>query len=377
MKYLLFAVLIFITLTGVAIMGFEYISSVPFDSETQERIDSSSQLIEGRFNGANTGMNLSKFAKMLRERFCGANKPFRRADSDMPSVPVDLGWFNAKGNQLNATWLGHSTLLVNIDGYRIITDPVWTEKLTVLGPSRYNGKVPLDIAAIDHIDVIIISHNHYDHLNRETVERLAGRTERFVVPLGVGAYLKKWGVPAAKIIEMDWWESCRYGEGLEITATPAQHFSGRSLTDSNKSLWASWVISTPQHRIFFSGDSGYFDGFSKIGKAYGPFDMTFLECGAYNRMWRRVHMFPEQVAQAHQDLQGKVLQPVHWGTFNLALHPWREPMQRLHAVAAENYIQLSIPVPGQTTVYGQSYHEAQWWQEGDRAAQRVVCLPEE
>ena len=187
------------------------------------------------------------------------------------------------------------------------------------------------------------------------------RTRHFIVPLAVGDRLVKWGIPEFKIVELDWWQEYYCDPTLMIAATPAQHFSGRGLTDRNKTLWASWVIGTPFHKIFFSGDSGYFDGFKQIGKAYGPFDMTFIECGAYNTAWAQVHMFPEQTVQAHCDLGGNLLHPIHWGTFNLALHPWYEPMERLTAAAKAAGIQTATPVVGATTVYGKHMRPNKWW----------------
>lgn len=170
-------------------------------------------------------------------------------------------------------------------------------------------------------------------------------------------------MPREKIVELGLWEEFRFDSRLVFAATPAQHFSGRGLFDRNKTLWASWVIKTPDHSLFFSGDSGYFDGFKAIGEKYGPFDMTFIECGAYNESWSQIHMFPEQTVQAHIDLRGKVLHPIHWGTFNLALHPWYEPMERLSAAARAAEVEIATPVVGDTTTYGKRIPVAKWWQQ--------------
>jgi L-ascorbate metabolism protein UlaG (beta-lactamase superfamily) len=210
---------------------------------------------------------------------------------------------------------------------------------------------------------VIISHDHYDHLNKYSVQQLNEKTKRFIVPLAVGALIAKWGVPQEKIVELDWWEEYRLDQKLTIIATPAQHFSGRGLTDRNETLWVSWVVITPSHKIFFSGDSGYFNGFKQIGEKFGPFDMTFIECGAYNKSWEQVHMFPEQTVQAHLDLKGKVLHPIHWATFNLALHPWYEPMERLTAAADRENIEIATPVVGETTVYKSNTPADSWWQQ--------------
>jgi len=277
---------------------------------------------------------------------------------------VGLSRFNNKGSdQLNVTWLGHSSLMINIDGYKILTDPVFEKRVSIFGPTRFNGDVPLDIRLIPKIDAVIISHDHYDHLNKYTVQRLIDKSNKFVVPLAVGSLLIDWGVPPGKIVELDWWQEHRIDHNLMVAATPAQHFSGRGITDRNKTLWASWVIKTPFHKIFFSGDSGYFGGFSQIGDKYGPFDMTFIECGAYGEGWPKVHMFPEQTVQAHLDLKGKVLHPIHWGTFNLAMHPWYEPMARLTTAANSKNVKTATPIVGETTVFAGRIPSARWWEQ--------------
>ena len=280
----------------------------------------------------------------------------------LPVTNIDLSVFDTtEKDQLNSTLVGHSSLMIHIDGFKILTDPVYQKRVSVAGPTRYNGEAPLALAALPEIDVVIISHNHYDHLNKYSVRLLKDKTSLFVVPPGLGKMLKRWGVKSEKIVELDWWDEFYYNDSLLIAATPAQHFSGRGLFDRNKTLWASWVISGPNHKVFFSGDSGYFDGFSEIGEKYGPFDMTFLECGAYDDKWKMVHMFPEQTVQAHLDLKGKILHPIHWGTFNLALHSWYDPMERFAAAADKKGIQYVTPETGGSVVYGSSIKTNKWW----------------
>jgi L-ascorbate metabolism protein UlaG (beta-lactamase superfamily) len=286
----------------------------------------------------------------------------RKPNYNLPKQEADLSNFhNTDSNQLNATWLGHSSILLNIDGFRIALDPVFEKSVSIVGPSRFNGDIPIDVTDLEYLDAIVISHDHYDHLNKATIQRLEPITKMFFVPLGVGQRLTDWKVSQAKIIELDWWDETTIGGRLTLAATPAQHFSGRSLLDRDKTLWASWVLKTDNHRVFFSGDSGYFEGFKQIGDTYGPFDITFLECGAYNEKWHYVHMYPEETVQAHIDLKGKVLHPIHWGTFDLSLHSWYDPMNRLAAAAQKENIDIATPIVGDSTVYHHYVPNNRWW----------------
>ncbi len=317
---------------------------------------------DGKFSdmGNTLTMSFSDYVATAWEFFFTKNQ--RTPNSGLPIHPVDASHFNTAGSdQLNVTWLGHSSLMINIDGYKILADPVFEKRISLFGPTRFNGDVPIDIQQLPKIDAVVISHDHYDHLNKFSVQRLIEKTNHFVVPLKVGARLKAWGVPPSKIIELGWWQEYRFDQQLMVAATPAQHFSGRGIGDRNKTLWASWVIQGPHHSIFFSGDSGYFDGFKKVGAKYGPFDMTFLECGAYGEAWPKVHMFPEQTVQAHLDLQGAILHPIHWGTFNLALHTWYDPMVRLSSMANSKNIKIATPIVGETTVYNGHIPSSKWW----------------
>lgn len=286
----------------------------------------------------------------------------RKPKTELPRVDADLSWFHSrKDNQLSVTWIAHSSLLVNLDGYRILLDPVFEERVSLVGPSRFNGRIPFNPEDLQSVDLVVISHDHYDHLNRPSIEQVAAKTRQFIVPLGVGSRLRDWGIPEDKITELDWWESHQVDNSLTLVATPAQHFSGRNLLDRDKTLWASWVMMTPNHRLFYSGDSGYFDGFKTIGSRYGPFDVTLLECGAYDENWHFVHMFPEETVQAHLDLRGTILHPVHWGTFDLALHSWYDPMQRLVAAAEKASVNAVTPVVGETTVLNHLLPKQHWW----------------
>ena len=282
----------------------------------------------------------------------------------LPKQNVNLEHFTATGsNQLNVTWLGHSSLMTNIDGYKILTDPVFENRISLLGPTRYNGNVPIKISELPNLDLVLITHNHYDHLNKFSIKALNEKVKLFVVPVTIGKILTSWGISSKKIIELNWWQEFKIDDNLLIVFTPTQHFSGRGLFDNNKTLWGSYVVKSRNHKIFFSGDSGYFNGFKQIGDKYGPFDITFIECGAYNELWHTVHMFPEETMQAHIDLKGRILHPIHWGTFNLSLHSWFEPMERISKAAEKNGVTLALPIVGETSVYPQNIPNEKWWKK--------------
>lgn len=282
----------------------------------------------------------------------------------LPMKTIDYKKFTENTrSDLEYIWLGHSSLLVSIEGITILTDPLLQRRISPLGPTMFHQKIPLEGEFISEVDAVIISHDHYDHLNKHSIKKLASKTRYFIVPKGVGKYLERWGVDKRKVVELLWWQEFQL-DHVKITATPAQHFSGRALHDRNRTLWASWSICGEKRRIFFSGDSGYFSGFSEIGKKCGPFDLTLLECGAYNERWSQVHMFPEQTVQAHINLRGRILQPIHWATFNLALHPWYEPVERLLTAARNENVQLSLPQIGErASLNGESVLNQHWWNE--------------
>jgi len=260
--------------------------------------------------------------------------------------------------------LGHSTVLLKLRGDFWITDPVFAERASPfqwMGPKRFHAP-PIALEDLPPLKGVILSHNHYDHLDRATVLALAATTAHFLTPLGVGDTLIDWGVPAHKVQQLDWWQSTQV-DGLRFVATPAQHFSGRGLGDSNATLWASWVMIDDDLRVFFSGDSGYFDGFRTIGERLGPFDVTLIETGAYDRQWPHVHMQPEQSLQAHLDVRGRWMMPIHNGTFDLAMHPWFEPFDRISALAAERGVSLATPVIGERLDLQQPQAGQAWWKQ--------------
>ncbi|MFD4374279.1 MBL fold metallo-hydrolase [Streptomyces sp. NPDC058486] len=281
-----------------------------------------------------------------------------------PTTVADLARPAASG--LRITWLGHSSVLAEIDGVRILFDPVWGERcspFSFVGPKRLHP-APAPLAALGPVDVVVISHDHYDHLDLPTIKALASTDTLFAVPLGVGAHLEHWGVPASRLRELDWHESTEIGD-LTLTATPARHFCGRAIRNQQHTLWASWSIRGPRHRVFHSGDTGYFQGFKDIGATHGPFDITMIQIGAYSEFWPDIHMTPAEGVRAHLDLQGGapggVLLPIHWGTFNLAPHPWAEPGEWTRDAAEEAGQTVALPQPGQPFEPTGKVPGEPWW----------------
>jgi L-ascorbate metabolism protein UlaG (beta-lactamase superfamily) len=285
-----------------------------------------------------------------------------RPATDIPLITPEPRHFEAPAGRIAVSWFGHSTALLEIDGYRVLTDPVWSERCSpsdVVGPGRMHPPpVPLD--ALPALDAIVVSHDHYDHLDIDTIIALA-RTQwaPFVVPLGVGAHLREWGIPDERIIELDWNERAQIDE-LTLICTPARHFSGRFL-NRNVTLWASWAIIGPAHRAYFGGDTGYTKSFAEIGKEHGPFDVTLMPVGAYNTVWPDIHMNPEDAVQAHVDVNGGLLVPIHWCTFRLAPHPWAEPIERLLAAAGVANVAVAVPKPGGRVDPTATAEFEPWW----------------
>lgn len=258
--------------------------------------------------------------------------------------------------------LGHSSHLLKLRGAYWLIDPVFGPRaspFSFAGPRRFHAP-PLRMEQLPPIEGLILSHDHYDHLDVPTIEYLAQRVQRYFVPLGVKARLVDMGVPPERVQEFDWWQAASHA-GVQITATPAQHFSGRTLTDRNRTLWASWVIQSGEQRLYYSGDSGYFGGFRQIGERFGGFDLALMENGAYDAYWPAVHLTPEESIQAFLDLRGKVLYSVHNSTFDLAFHPWREPLDRLADLAAAKGIELATPEIGEVLTVGRPRSNQRWW----------------
>jgi L-ascorbate metabolism protein UlaG (beta-lactamase superfamily) len=286
----------------------------------------------------------------------------------LPSVnPLDA-WRRPAGTGLRATWLGHSTVLIEIDGLRVLTDPVWGPRASpsrLAGPKRFQP-VPVPLRSLPPLDLVLVSHDHYDHLDYPTIRELAQREVPFVTSLGVGAHLQAWGVPPQRIVELDWWESTTLPNAdLTIHAAPSQHFSGRALNDRNATLWSSLVIESPRHRVFFSGDTGLTTEYAAIRERFGPFDLVMLEVGAFHPSWGDIHLGPENALEALALLGGGAFLPVHWGTFALAMHDWDEPAETLLALGPSRDAQLLMPRLGEAVEPAHGHEPVPWWRASE------------
>lgn len=281
----------------------------------------------------------------------------------LPSSHPNLENFLKPDHSLKVIWLGHSSLLMNLNGKILLVDPIFSGSASPYSfiISRFQPSA-LKLEELPPIDFVVISHDHYDHLDMSVAKFFKDKPVRYIVPLGVGEHLKYWGLPEDKITELDWWKSTQFGD-IEFTAAPAQHFSGRGINDANKTLWASWVIKNEKTKIYFSGDSGYDTHFKEIGQRLGPFDIAFVENGQYNPKWHEVHLLPDETVKAFKDLNAKFLFPIHWGMFKLAYHPWYEPIVQTYASAHAEHIQLIAPEIGQIVIVGEKYENVPWWEK--------------
>lgn len=317
---------------------------------------------KGKFrNPGNIPVILPKsYGKMLRLQF--GDNPGRIPDAAIPSVKPEFK--DDFGNEdLSLIWLGHSTVLIRIDTITILTDPVFSKRaspFSFVGPKSFEYSVPFTPENIPFPDIILISHDHFDHLDYRTIQNYYKGVKVFYVPLGVKSHLVRWGVPEENITELDWWSGKNYNDSLEFISTPAQHFTGRR-GQNNSTLWCSWVIKGKKEILFFSGDSGYSNHFKEIGEKYGPFDIALMECGAYGTYWPYIHMVPEESVQAGLDVKAHTVIPIHWGKYNLAFHPWKEPVERFIQEASVQKLSYITPKPGEQVVIGSKQPTHTWW----------------
>jgi L-ascorbate metabolism protein UlaG (beta-lactamase superfamily) len=293
----------------------------------------------------------------------------------LPSLSPRATWSKSPDTGLRVTWLGHSTVLIETDGCRVLTDPVWGPRASpssLIGPKRFQP-VPVALRELPPIDAVVVSHDHYDHLDYPTIRELAKVDVPFVTSLGVGAHLEAWGVPAERIIELDWWETHRLKSmDLSVTAAPSQHFSGRSLHDRNATLWSSMVIRSSRHAVFFSGDTGLTTEYATIRERMGPFDLIMLEIGGYHPAWGDIHLGPENALQALRLLGNGTFLPIHWGTFALSTHDWDQPVESLLALAPSKGAELLMPRLGEPVEPARPRELTPWWRAVDQHPPRKL-----
>ena len=367
LKFLGKALLVFIGLSIAVTVIFVNLSPEFGGTSTDEEIAAFEKLDyfeDGTFQNlisTSMDMNFSSIIELIGEQIEGV--PNSEPDFNLPILKVDS--LNlVKTKPINKViWFGHSAILMQLNGKNILFDPMLGNVPAphpLLGPSRYYDELPIEIEELPVIDYIFISHDHYDHLDLGSIEKLKSKTKQFYVPIGVGAHLKEWGIAEEKIHEMAWWDETT-SEDLFIAFAPSRHFSGRGFS-RNTTLWGSWVVKADSQSVYFSGDGGYGPHFKDIGEKYGPFNFAMLECGQYNEKWTQIHMMPEETAQAGLDVNAEVIMPIHWGAFTLALHAWDDPVVRVQAKAKELNLPMTSPKIGEVIYLdGLKYPMEEWW----------------
>tara|TARA_R110001606_G_scaffold182906_1_gene329533 strand:- start:343 stop:1446 length:1104 start_codon:yes stop_codon:yes gene_type:complete len=318
--------------------------------ERQLEYAKSTQFKNGIFENTkpvNIDMSFSETLTMAKKFF------FSKVENGSPKNDLTVHKIDSTNiaeyaNSTRFIWFGHSTFLLQMNQKNILIDPMFGEvpaPHSLLGGKRFSAELPIEVQQLPKIDAVILSHDHYDHLDYESITLLKDKVGTFYTPLGVGVHLEAWGVSKEKIIELDWWQEITFDD-LKFVCTPARHFSGRKFNNRQSTLWSSWVIQSSTENIFFSGDSGYDSHFKAIGDKYGPFDFAMMECGQYDKMWPEIHMFPEETAQAAVDVRAKKMMPIHWGAFKLAMHSWTDPVERVTKKAQKLNIPLITPKIG-------------------------------
>lgn len=345
---------------SMVVAGLLYVNLHPVfggspNGATLDRMKQSPQFRNGKFENLEPTPVMLENASMfqtMKEWIKGPENG--RPDSVVTKTFDREAFMKVDDNNFNITWFGHSTVLINTGHHVILTDPVFSSSASPLPFTNrsFTYTNPVGIEDLPPIDILLISHDHYDHLDRTTIKKLDAGVKDYYVPLGVDAHLIRWGIKPSKIHTADWWDELRPDETLTLAATPARHFSGRSFT-RNTTLWCSWVIQTGEGNIYFGADSGYGKHFKMIGEKYGPFALNMIECGQYNKNWALIHAMPEQSVQAHIDLSGEQMMCIHWSKFQLSLHPWTEPIERARVESARLKVPLFEPIIGE--VYPLAY----------------------
>ncbi|AZQ63071.1 MBL fold metallo-hydrolase [Flammeovirga pectinis] len=340
----------------------------PFSDNEEKKLEKSKNWKDGKFENlelTTMNINLKTIPGLLKAQL--TNRAARAPKKSLPIVPLDKNLFESSPDIPKCVWYGHSCALLQIEGTTILIDPMLGPDASPIGPvttKRFSENSLDVIDQLPEIDVLMLTHDHYDHLDLASITKLKPKVRKYIVGLGSKRHLIKWGVNADLITEMDWWDKTLF-EGIEITYTPSRHFSGRGLTDRAKSLWGGWAFITATTRIYWSGDGGYGDHFKEIGDKLGPFDWGFMENGQYNENWHSIHMYPEESVQAAIDAKVKNALPVHWGGFVLALHPWKEPIERFIIEAKKKNIKFFTPKIGEVVTLGEEDKHTNWWNELD------------
>ncbi len=356
----------------ILLTGFLFVSFSPQfgGTPTEERrklYEKTGRYSDGKFHNEepfNLTIDCHSVKEMLKEML--SPDPNVSPKKDVPVQKIGAATITNKSDSLTrVTWFGHSAFLLEIDGKTLLLDPIFSQYAAphaLLGRKRYSNEMPIEIEQLPEIDAVLISHDHYDHLDYPSIKKLKEKTRRFYVPLGVGSHLAAWEISWDKIYETDWREEKTF-DSLTLILAPAKHMSGRGLGDQFVTLWGSWVIRGQSRNIYFSGDGGYGAHFKEIGEKYGPFDLGLMECGQYNDLWPDVHMTPEQTVQAGIDVRASLIVPIHWGAFTLATHSWTDPIERVTAEAIKQNLPVSTPRIGESIIVGKpEYPRQNWWE---------------
>lgn len=320
---------------------------------------------DGKFqNLEETSLHISlrKMPGIIYRQFTGKAK--REPLQPLTIKALDKASFLEESNTPKMVWYGHSVLLLRINGQTLLIDPMLGPSASPIGPvttKRFSENTLGLIDDFPEIDLLLLTHDHYDHLDYDSIQKLKRKTKKYFVALGVKRHLVRWGIDPALVTEFDWWDQAVSGD-IQISFTPSRHFSGRGLSDRSKSLWGGWIFKTPQHNLWFSGDGGYGKHFKEIGERHGPFDFAWMECGQYNEHWHQIHMYPEECIQAALDAGATNIMPVHWAGFTLAPHHWKEPVERFVRAAAEAGMDYMIPQLGEVVDW-ESKKVTDWWKD--------------
>ncbi len=366
MLWIVLSIVLFVVIGYLSFVNFYPSFGGTISKELQLKYTSSPNFKNGKF--VNTDHSIPKklsFSETLglTKKFFFTKVPKGRPDANIEVKKIDSAAIADYQGPIRLIWFGHSAFLLQIEGKNILIDPMFGDVAAPhdwLGTNRFNPQMPIDIAELNKIDAVVISHDHYDHLDYGSIKELKTKVGHYFTPLGVGTHLEAWGVAKDRITELDWWQDIDF-KGIKLVCTPAQHFSGRKFDNGQSTLWSSWVIQSKEENIFFSGDSGYAPHFKKIGDSYGPFKFAMIECGQYNDMWPDIHMFPEETAQAAVDLRAKTMMPIHWGSFKLALHSWTDPVERVTKKARELEIPMVTPQIGEFILLDDLNNNTTWW----------------